>query len=388
MNMEVNSYVQNPDGTTQVIVQKKRVSLKLSVVIIIAMVLSVLAGAAGILILLKVNPNFARNSVTNINRSEEVVTVTDKGIADGVQNIYDSVVIVRTYTRDTLVATGTGFIYKQDGDKYYLLTNYHVISGGDNVGVQFTNGEEYKVEVKGGDKYADIAVLVYSGSLELKVAKIGSSDDMRVGDTVFAIGAPLDSEVYSWSVTRGVLSGKDRLVEVSTNNNSTSDWIMKVMQTDAAINSGNSGGPLCNVNGDVIGVTNMKLVNSGVEGMGFAIPVEDAIKFADALVSGEDVSRPYIGITMIDANNRSNASRYGISPRTGVIVENASAGSPAEKAGLTAGDVIIGINDDEIVSVASLRYTLYKYKAGDTITVKFIRSGSEKTTKLTLVANN
>ena len=386
--MEVNSYVQNPDGTTQVIVQKKRVSLKLSVVIIIAMVLSVLAGAAGILILLKVNPNFARNSVTNINRSEEVVTVTDKGIADGVQNIYDSVVIVRTYTRDTLVATGTGFIYKQDGDKYYLLTNYHVISGGDNVGVQFTNGEEYKVEVKGGDKYADIAVLVYSGSLELKVAKIGSSDDMRVGDTVFAIGAPLDSEVYSWSVTRGVLSGKDRLVEVSTNNNSTSDWIMKVMQTDAAINSGNSGGPLCNVNGDVIGVTNMKLVNSGVEGMGFAIPVEDAIKFADALVSGEDVSRPYIGITMIDANNRSNASRYGISPRTGVIVENASAGSPAEKAGLTAGDVIIGINDDEIVSVASLRYTLYKYKAGDTITVKFIRSGSEKTTKLTLVANN
>ena len=386
--MEVNSYLQNPDGTTSVIVQKKRISLKLSIVIIIAIVISALAGAAGILILLKVNPNFARNSVTNINRSEEVVTVTDKGIADGVQNIYDSVVVVRTYTRDTLVATGTGFIYKQDGNKYYLLTNYHVISGGDNVGVQFTNGEEYKVEVKGGDKYADIAVLVYSGSLELKVAKIGSSDEMRVGDTVFAIGAPLDSEVYSWSVTRGVLSGKDRLVEVSTNNSSTSDWIMKVMQTDAAINSGNSGGPLCNVNGDVIGVTNMKLVNSGVEGMGFAIPVEDAIKYADALVSGEDVSRPYIGITMIDANNRSNASRYGMSPRTGVIVESASAGSPAEKAGLTGGDVIIGINDDEIVSVASLRYTLYKYKAGDTITVKYIRAGAEKTTKLTLVANN
>ena len=158
--MEVNSYVQNPDGTTQVIVQKRRVSLKLSVVIIIAIVLSALAGAGGILLLLKINPNFARNSVTNINRSEEVVTVTDKGIADGVQNIYDSVVVVKTYTRDTLVATGTGFIYKQDGNKYYLLTNYHVISGGDNVGVQFTNGEEFKVDVKGGDKYADIAVLV------------------------------------------------------------------------------------------------------------------------------------------------------------------------------------------------------------------------------------
>ena len=384
--MEVNSYVQNPDGTQQVIVNKKGISLKLSVVIIISIVLSVIAGAAGILILLKVNPNFARTTFTNITKGE--VQVTDKGIADGVNNIYDSVVVVRTYVRDNLIATGTGFIYKQDINNYYLLTNYHVISGGDNVGVQFTNGEEFKVDIVGGDKYADIAVLKYSGSLQLQVAKIGSSEDMRVGDTVFAIGAPLDSEVYSWSVTRGVLSGKDRLVEVSTSNSNTSDWIMRVMQTDAAINSGNSGGPLCNVNGDVIGVTNMKLVNSGVEGMGFAIPVEDAIKYADALVSGEDVSRPYIGISMVDANNRTYASKYGISPRTGVIVESSGAGSPAEKAGLTTGDIIIGINDYEIVSVASLRYTLYKYKAGDTITVKFIRNGSEKTTKLTLVANN
>ena len=383
--MEVNSYVQNPDGTQQII-QKKKLSLSLSAVIIISVVISVLAGAAGILILLKINPNFARTTFTNISKSE--VSVTDQGIADGVQNIYDSVVVVRTYTKDTLVATGTGFIYAHDNTNYYLMTNYHVISGGDNVGVQFTNGEEIKVSIVGGDKYADIAVLKYSGSLNLQVAKIGSSEKMRVGDTTFAIGAPLDSEVYSWSVTRGILSGKDRLVEVSTNNSNTSDWIMRVMQTDAAINSGNSGGPLCNVNGDVIGVTNMKLVNSGVEGMGFAIPIEDALKYANALVSGEDVSRPYIGISMVDANNRTYASKYGISPRTGVIVESASAGSPAEKAGLTTGDVIIAINDDEIVSVASLRYTLYKYKSGDTITVKYIRNGSEKKTNLTLIANN
>ena len=112
------------------------------------------------------------------------------------------------------------------------------------------------------------------------------------------------------------------------------------------------------------------------------------MKYANALVSGEDVSRPYIGISMVDANNRTYASKYGISPRTGVIVESASAGSPAEKAGLTTGDVIIAINDDEIVSVASLRYTLYKYKSGDTITVKYIRNGSEKKTNLTLIANN
>ncbi len=384
--MEVNSYVQNPDGTQQVIQQKKKFSMGLAGIIIISILISVFAGAAGILILLKVNPNFARTTFTNISKSE--VSVTDEGIADGVQNIYDSVVVVRTYTKDTLIATGTGFIYAQDDNKYYLMTNYHVISGGDNVGVLFTNGEEIKVDIVGGDRYADIAVLKYSGSMQLQVAKLGSSEKMRVGDTTFAIGAPLDSEVYSWSVTRGILSGKDRLVEVSTNNSNTSDWIMRVMQTDAAINSGNSGGPLCNVNGDVIGVTNMKLVNSGVEGMGFAIPIEDALKYANALVSGEDVSRPYIGISMVDANNRSYASKYGISPRNGVIVESASAGSPAEKAGLTTGDIIIGINNDEIVSVASLRYTLYKYKAGDTITVKYLRNGAEKKTNLTLIASN
>ncbi len=384
--METNSYLQNPDGTTQLIQNKKGISMKLSTVIIMAVVFAFLAGGLGVFLLLKINPNFGKNAVTNINREERVVTVNDTGIAEGVQNIYDAVAVVKTYTRDNLIATGTGFIYKHEGNKYYLLTNYHVISGGDNVGVQLTNGEEYKVEVKGGDKYADIAVLVYAGNLDLKVATIASSEKTRVGDTVFAIGAPLDSDVYSWSVTRGILSGKDRLVEVSTSNNTTSDWIMRVMQTDAAINSGNSGGPLCNASGEVIGVTNMKLVNSGVEGMGFAIPIEDALKYANALVSGQDVSRPYIGISMLDANNRSNASKYGLIPRNGVIVENAGTGSPADKAGLTTGDIIIAINNDEIVNVASLRYTLYKYKSGDVITVKFIRAGNEKTTKLTLIA--
>jgi len=384
--METNSYVQNSDGTTQVITTKKGISFKLSLVIVIAVILAFTLGGGMMFVLLKADPDLLHKSVTQINKEERVVTVNDNGIAEGVQNIYDAVVVVKTYTRDNLVATGTGFIYKHDGNKYYLLTNYHVISGGDNVGVQMSNGEEYKVEVKGGDKYADIAVLVYSANVDLKVATIASSEEARVGDTVFAIGAPLDSEVYSWSVTRGVLSGKDRLVEVSTSNNSTSDWIMRVMQTDAAINSGNSGGPLCNASGEIIGVTNMKLVNSGVEGMGFAIPIEDALKYANALVSGQDVSRPYIGISMLDANNRSNASKYGLIPRNGVIVENAGTGSPADKAGLTTGDIIIAINDDEVVNVASLRYTLYKYKSGDTINVKFIRQGNEKTTKLTLVA--
>ena len=324
------------------------------------------------------------NSVTNITKTQREVTVTDNGIADAVEKIYDSVVVVKTYVRNDIVSTGTGFVYKKNNNKYYFITNYHVIEDGEKVGVVFTDGTEASVVVEGGDKYADIAILSYTTSKEIKVSEIGNSEKMRVGDTVFAIGAPLDSSIYSNSVTRGVLSGKDREVEVSTNNSYVSDWIMQVLQTDAAINSGNSGGPLCNSNGQVIGITNMKLVTNGVEGMGFAIPIEQATSFADQIISGQNVSRPYIGVSMVDANIEAYAREYGIKPCDGVLIGSVEANSPAEKAGLKAGDVIVGMNDVDIKNVATLRYQLYKYKAGEVVTVSYLRGGSSVTTRLTL----
>ena len=194
---------------------------------------------------------------------------------------------------------------------------------------------------------------------------------MRVGDTVFAIGSPLDSSVYSWSVTRGVLSGKDRKVEVSTTNTSVNDWIMQVLQTDAAINSGNSGGPLCNSNGEVIGINNMKLITSGVEGMGFAIPIEEASAYADAIINGKNITKPTLGITMGDHKD-------------GVLVSEVKAGTVADTAGLQKGDVITAINDDKVTSLASLKYALYKYEVGDTVTIHYLRNGKAMNTKLKL----
>lgn len=354
---------------------------------LITSIISVLIGAGGLLLVFHFYPDLVRSTITNINKTEKEVTVTDAGIADAVEKVYHSVVVVKTYKRNQLYATGTGFVYKQNDGKYYLLTNYHVIENGDRVGVLFTNGTEEKVVVENGDKYADIAVLSLETNDELSVAVMGKTSDMRVGDTVFAIGAPLDSAIYSWSVTRGILSGKDREVEVSTNNTNTSDWIMQVLQTDAAINSGNSGGPLCNSNGEVIGITNMKLVTSGVEGMGFAIPIEEASSYADSIIDGKDISRPVIGITMVDASSDYAVKMYGIKKQEGVLLEDVEKNSAADKAGLVKGDIIISMNNVKITNVASLRYQLYKYKVGDSVEIKYIRNGNTKSTKLLLLPN-
>ncbi len=355
----------------------------------LAAIIAFIIGAAGMYLLVYyVIP--IDNSTTVINKSEKEVTVTDKGIADAVEKLYDAVVVVEVFDRGSLVATGTGFVYKKEGDKAYILTNDHVISASDDeVKVIFTNGEEVDVKIEGSDKYSDLAVLSIDANKIVTVAEIGNTEDLRLGDTVFTVGAPLDTEYY-WTVTRGILSGKDRMVEVSLENSysNTSDYIMKVLQTDASINSGNSGGPLANANGEVIGITNMKLVSSGVEGIGFAIPIEDAANFADMIIKGESIQRPVLGVEMLDLIYRRQLRNEGIYLDTdleqGVVVVNVQEDSPAEKAKLKKGDIITAIDGNEIKNVASLRYNLYQHKVGDTMDVTFERDGKQQSTKIKL----
>lgn len=325
--------------------------------------------------------------LVTVNKLEKEVTVVENGISDAVSKVYDSVVVVKSKSR-TSEATGTGFIYSKDGNKYYIVTNFHVISGSNAISIVFTNNIEVSVNYEGGDQFSDIAVLSYDSDKELNVAPIGQSTSMNVGDTVFAIGAPLDSDVYSWSVTRGILSGKDREVRVSSGNNNNNDYIMNVLQTDAAINNGNSGGPLCNSNGEVIGVTNMKLINSGVEGMGFAIPIEEAKVTIDAVINGEEISRPYIGVHMLDASDRYNQIYYGLSSSTyGVLITEVTNEKPAQSAGLQEGDIIVAINEVKVTDIATFRYQLYKYHGGDKIKVKYIRNNKENITEVMLEKN-
>ena len=316
---------------------------------------------------------YLKHLVIETTKTIKDVTITDTGIADAVEKVYDSVVTVKNYVRNQLYSTGSGFVFKIDNKYGYILTNYHVISGGNEVSVVFTNNKDEKVTIVGYDEYSDIAVLAVDKSLVLATAQIGSSNDMRIGDTTFAVGTPVDSSVYSWSVTRGILSGKDRMVQVD-------NYVMSVLQTDTAINSGNSGGPLCNSNGEVIGITNMKLASSQIEGMGFAIPIEDAVKNAETIISGKKISRPYLGISIYDSNNYFNNT-------SGVYVESVEKNGAAYNAGIKSGDKILKVNGVEIANTSYFRYQLYKYNIGDKIKITIERNGIEKTLTVTLAGS-
>ena len=311
----------------------------------------------------------------NIDTSNKNVTINDTGIADAVDKIYDAVVVVENYVNERLYGTGSGFVYKTDNKYGYILTNSHVLTSSTEAYVKFSDEEKVKAEIVGLDEYSDVAVLKVAKKYVSQVAITGSTKKLRIGDTLFAIGAPLDSATYSWSVTRGILSGKDRVVASETS-------YMTVLQTDTPINSGNSGGPLCNANGEVIGITNMKLASEQIEGMGFAIPIETALEYAEMYVNGTDLRRPYIGVAIYDSGNSF------FSQESHVVVESVEKGSPAEKAGMMAGDIITKIEGDEVENSSYFKYKLYEHEIGDTVKITVERKGKEKTLKVKLGTNS
>ena len=345
---------------------KKNINIVPIIIIIIVVVLAFW----GTLFLI----NFFDNSTNNVNTGNKNVTVNDTGIADAVEKVYDSVVVVENYVNNSLYATGSGFVYKTDNSYGYILTNSHVINNATSIKLGFTNDKKTEAEVVGVDEYSDVAVLKVAKKYIIQVAEIGNNNKMRVGDTTFAVGTPLDAKAYSWSVTRGILSGKDR--EVSSGSS-----YMKVLQTDTPINSGNSGGPLCNANGEVIGITNMKLASDQIEGMGFAIPIETAVSYANGFVKGDDVRRPYIGVSIYDGGS----TFFG--GDTYVVIENVEKSSPAAKAGIKSGDIVKEIDGEKVENSSYFKYKLYNHKIGDTVKIKIERNGKEKTYKVKLETN-
>ena len=313
----------------------------------------------------------------NINITE------NDSLSEAIKKVDDAVFVIETYSNNRIIATGTGFVYKKN-NKGYVITNYHVIENGTKIIITNASGQKDEAKLLGSDEYTDIAVLAIDKKMVNEIIPIGSTEKAELGDTVFTIGSPLGTE-YMGTVTKGILSGKNRKLTVSQGNG---DYVMEVLQTDAAINPGNSGGPLLNINGEVIGVNSLKLVQNQVEGMGFAIPIEMVMSVVGKLEKGQKIDRPILGTEMLDVTNKYallyNGIKLNEKIKNGAVVINVIAGTPAKKADLQKGDVIISIDNKEVIDSAHLKYMLYKYNIGDKIKVKYIRNNKIETVSILL----
>lgn len=318
---------------------------------------------------------------------DKTKVVEKSSLAPSIKKIKDAVVTIEGYKSTQKGSTGTGFVYKVDGKYGYVLTNQHVIANVDQINLILTNDKVVKGKALGGDEYLDLAVIQMDKKDVIAIAELGTSENSEIGDQVFTVGSPL-GETYRGSVTSGILSGKDRMVSVNVSNSTSSDWVMKVLQTDAAVNSGNSGGPLVNINGQVIGVISMKLADEDIEGMGFAIPMETAKAHLEDLEKGKAIEWPVMGISMSNLDDVGALYRYHINikkkPNYGVVVAQVEKDSGADKAGLKQGDIIVAIDGQRVKNSAYLRYELYKHKIGDKVEVTYIRDEKERKTKATL----
>ena len=267
--------------------------------------------------------------------------------------------------------TGSGFIISADG---YVLTNNHVIETAlaENleVKVMLYSGEEYTARIIGGDSRSDVALLKIPGK-DLPCVTLGTFAGTRVGEAIYAIGNPLGELTYS--MTSGIVSALDRSITIANNT------AIDMFQIDAAINNGNSGGPIINRFGQVIGIASAKYASSGVEGLGFAIPIDDALTVVDDLAAyGYVKGRPLLGILV------GNAEAYTSDGTTGAIVMEVNAGSCSEKAGLLVGDIIVEAGGKAITSVSDLLDARSGWHAGDTVTIVAIREDETLTFSVTL----
>ncbi|WP_321202466.1 trypsin-like peptidase domain-containing protein [Bacillus sp. CRN 9] len=282
--------------------------------------------------------------------------------------------------------TGSGVIFKKTKNEAYIVTNNHVIEGAANIEVSLHNGEKVKAELVGTDSLTDIAVLKVSGEIDGEALPFGDSSKLRAGDQVMAIGNPLGLDL-SRTVTQGIVSAVDRSIEVST---SAGEWDLDVIQTDAAINPGNSGGALINANGDLVGINSLKIANSGVEGLGFAIPINEVQTIIDQLLENGKIIRPYLGVGLMDLQEVPQFYKQQLpeSVTNGAIISQVDESSSAAKAGLQPEDILVSIGDKEITGANDLRKYLYKdFSIGDKVEVGFYRDGELKKVEVTLAGN-
>lgn len=351
------------------------------------------SGVAGTSV--KENENATKSEQISLDISTDITEAVDV-VADavvGITNIQKATDFWSQSERTMEAGTGSGVIYKKTGDKAYVVTNHHVVAGAQQLEVTLADGTKEPAKLVGSDVWTDLAVVEINSDKVTTIAEFGDSDALKVGETVIAIGNPLGLS-FAGSVTAGVVSGLERAVPVDIDGNGTEDWQSEVLQTDAAINPGNSGGALINVAGQLVGINSMKIAESAVEGIGFAIPINTAIPVIESLEQTGEVKRPQMGITLMDLTNvpqfhQKETLKLPDDVTTGVIVNEVFPNTPAAKAGLQRYDVIVEMDGEKINNVLELRKHLYtEKKIGDEMTVVVYRQGERKEVKMTLTVDS
>lgn len=342
---------------------------KLTAIIACCLVLSIGCGIGGAYLIARTNPS----SVIYQDTSKIVSTGSQDSstIKSVVEQCANSVVEIQTesvtngsnpFQQYVSSGAGSGVILTQDG---YIVTNHHVIEDANSITVRTRSGDEYNASLVGSDEQSDLAVLKIDAT-GLTPAVLGDSTTLEVGDLAVAIGNPLGE--LGGSVTSGIISALDREMTID-------GQTMTLLQTDAAVNPGNSGGGLFNANGDLIGIVNAKSSGENVEGIGFAIPISTATDIIDELIAnGEVTSRPTLGVSLYNVEDEMTASQLGVDS-TGVYIVQIVDGGAADNAGLRSGDRIVSVDGSEVSSASDVRAALSKHKIGESISITVERNG-------------
>ena len=344
-------------------------------------------GGSGKVVIQQVAPSSTADSASGSDSSITAASSTGTGLnTEQVADLVSpSVVVITTeqvvysqwswYGQNQVESgAGSGVIISSDG---YILTCAHVVDGASNITVTI-NDKDYTATLVGEDTTSDIAVIKIDAD-GLTPATVGDSDSLKVGQNVMAVGNPLGE--LGGTVTGGMISALNRSVTIQ---GSSSVNTMSLIQMDASVSPGNSGGGLFNMNGELVGIVNAKSSSSDAEGLGFAIPINDAIKVAQELLeNGYVTGRPYLGITYLAVTDAQTASQLGVNAY-GVYVVEVVKGGPAEKAGLQAGDRIVSVDGTEIASKDDLGTLMQEHAAGDTLSITIARDGQMQTVNVTL----
>ena len=381
----------------------QNISKKIGQLLLIILI-SFFSGVLGSLTILQLNPKQETNTQNSTTITQTSVK-NENSTTKAVDKVKDAVVSIITYSANSqnslfgygesdtdtnteqVSSQGSGVIYKKDGEYAYIVTNTHVINGAKKVDIRLADGTKVPGEIVGTDTYSDIAVVKISSEKVSAVAEFGDSSQLTVGETAIAIGSPLGSE-YANTVTQGIISSLNRTVSLKSEDGQAIST--KAIQTDTAINPGNSGGPLINIQGQVIGITSSKIASNGgtsVEGLGFAIPANDVKNIIKQLEKDGKVTRPALGIHMVNLTNLSTTDLQKLklpdNVTSGVAVRSVQKNMPAN-GHLQQYDVITKVDDTKISSTTELQNALYSHSIGDEMTVTYYRNGKEETTKIKL----